>query len=95
MTLKPKQIHKLAKLAKLDIDDQSIAQISGQLDNIMQLIDQLQAADTAGVEPLSHPQDPNLRLREDTVTAEDRRDDFMQLTPNHQDGLYLVPKVIE
>lgn len=95
MTLKPKQIHKLAKLAKLDIDDQAMDQISGQLDNIMQLIDQLQAADTAGVEPLSHPQDPNLRLREDTVTAGDRRDDFMQLTPNHQDGLYLVPKVIE
>jgi aspartyl-tRNA(Asn)/glutamyl-tRNA(Gln) amidotransferase subunit C len=95
LTLKAKQIHKLAKLAKLDIDDQAMDQISGQLDNIMQLIDQLQAADTAGVEPLSHPQDPSLRLREDTVTAEDRRDDFMQLTPNHQDGLYLVPKVIE
>lgn len=95
MTLKPAQIHKLAKLAMLDVDDQSIDQISSQLDNIMQLIDQLQAADTAGIEPLSHPQDPSLRLREDTVTAEDRRDDFMQLTPNHQDGLYLVPKVIE
>lgn len=95
MTITPDQIHKIANLAKLRIDEQSIEEISSQFDNIMTLIDQLEQADTDGVEPLSHPQDPVLRLREDEVTAADMRDEFMQLTEHNQDGLYLVPKVIE
>lgn len=70
-------------------------EISSQLDNIMALIDQMEQADTTGIEPLSHPQDPELRLREDKVTQIDMRDEFMKLTPHNQDGLYLVPKVIE
>jgi aspartyl-tRNA(Asn)/glutamyl-tRNA(Gln) amidotransferase subunit C len=95
VTLSPDQIHKLATLAKLKIDDSSMEEISRQLDNIMGLIDQLEQADTAGIEPLSHPQDPVLRLREDQVIDGDRRDDFMALTTHNQEGLYLVPKVIE
>ena len=95
MTITPDQIHKIASLAKLRIEDDSIEEISNQFDNIMALIDQMEQADTEGVEPLSHPQDPVLRLREDEVTAVDRRDQFMQLTEHNQDGLYLVPKVIE
>ncbi len=95
MAILPEQIQKIAKLAKLEVDEHSIDQISSQLDNIMELVDQLQAADTAGVEPLSHPQDPSLRLREDEVTQGGMRDAFMQLTPDNRDGLYLVPKVIE
>ena len=95
VALSPEQIHKIAHLAKLSIDEDSIAEISGQLDNIMTLIDHMQQADTTGVAPLSHPQDPVLRLREDKVTDTDRRDDFMRLTPHSEDGLYLVPRVIE
>ena len=95
MTITPDQIHKIASLAKLRIDDDSIDEISSQFDNIMTLIDQMEQAQTEGIEPLSHPQDPVLRLREDEVTAADRREAFMQLTEHNQDGLYLVPKVIE
>ncbi len=95
MTITADQIHKIASLAKLRLDDDSIDEISSQFDNIMTLIDQMEQAQTEGVEPLSHPQDPVLRLREDKVTADDMRDTFMQLTEHHQDGLYLVPKVIE
>lgn len=95
MALKPEQIHKIAHLAKLSIDEDSIAEISSQLDNIMTLIDHMEQADTEGVEPLSHPQDPVLRLREDKVSDTDRRDDFMRLTSHSEDGLYLVPRVIE
>ena len=95
MTLSPDQIHKLATLAKLKIDDSAMDEISSQLDNIMGLIDHMEQADTKGVEPLSHPQDPVLRLREDAVTQTDMRDEFMELTSHNQDGLYLVPKVIE
>ena len=95
MSISPDQIHKIAQLAKLRIDEQSMDEIASQLDNIMHLIDQMEQADTHGIEPLSHPQDPVLRLREDEVTQGDNRDEFMKLTPHNQDGLYLVPKVIE
>jgi len=95
VALSPEQIHKIAHLAKLRINDDSLAEISKQMDNIMALIDHMEQADTEGVAPLSHPQDPVLRLREDKVTDTDRRDDFMRLTPNSEGGLYLVPRVIE
>ena len=95
MTLNPDQIHKLATLARLKIKAQAMDEVSSQLDNIMHLIDQMEQANTDGVEPLSHPQDPVLRLREDKVTQTDMRDEFMKLTSHDQDGLYLVPKVIE
>ncbi len=55
----------------------------------------MKQANTEDIEPLSHPQDRTLRLREDNVIDTDRRDDFMALTPNNDKGLYLVPKVIE
>ena len=95
MTLSPDQIRKLATLAKLKINDEAMDELSSQLDNIMNLIDHMEQADTEGVEPLSHPQDPVLRLREDEVTQTDMRDAFMKLTSHNQDGLYTVPKVIE
>jgi len=95
VTISPEQIQKLATLAKLNINDEAMSEVASQLDNIMGLIDHMEQADTDGVAPLSHPQDPALRLRQDEVTQTDMRDEFMQLTPHHQDGLYLVPKVIE
>jgi aspartyl-tRNA(Asn)/glutamyl-tRNA(Gln) amidotransferase subunit C len=95
VTLSPDQIQKLATLAKLKISDEAMDEMSSQLDNIMNLIDHMERADTNGVEPLSHPQDPILRLREDEVTQPDMRDAFMKLTSHDQDGLYTVPKVIE
>jgi aspartyl-tRNA(Asn)/glutamyl-tRNA(Gln) amidotransferase subunit C len=95
VTLSPDQIQKLATLAKLKINEAAMDEISIQLDNIMHLIDHMEQADTDGVEPLSHPQDPILRLREDQVTQTDMRDAFMKLTPHDQNGLYTVPKVIE
>ena len=95
MSISHDQIQKIATLAKLKIEGRSIDEMSKQVDKIMTLIDQMEQADTANVEPLSHPQDPTLRLREDKVADKDRRDDFMALTPNTENGLYLVPKVIE
>ena len=95
MTLSPDQIQKLATLAKLKINDEAMDEVSSQLDNIMNLIDHMEQANTEGVEPLSHPQDPILRLRDDEVTQKDMRDVFLKLTSHNQDGLYTVPKVIE
>jgi aspartyl-tRNA(Asn)/glutamyl-tRNA(Gln) amidotransferase subunit C len=59
------------------------------------MVDQMAAADTTGVEPMAHPQEAAQRLREDAVTEGDRRSAFQPIAPAVEDGLYLVPQVIE
>ena len=66
-----------------------------QLNDILAMVDEMNAADTAGVEPMSHPQEVTQRLREDRITEADQREIFQSLAPAVGDGLYLVPKVIE
>ncbi|WP_134604273.1 Asp-tRNA(Asn)/Glu-tRNA(Gln) amidotransferase subunit GatC, partial [Pseudomonas aeruginosa] len=65
------------------------------LNNILGLIDQMQAVDTSGVEPLAHPLEATQRLRPDAVTETDHRDAYQTIAPAVEEGLYLVPKVIE
>ncbi len=95
MTISRQEIQKIAHLSKLKLDEASINDLAAQIDTIILLIDQMAQADTDNVEALSHPQDPHLRLRDDVVLEKDARDAFMKLTPYSEDGLYLVPKVIE
>ena len=66
-----------------------------QLNDILAMVDQMGAVDTTGVEPMSHPQEATQRLREDRVTETDQRELFQSIAPAVEDGLYLVPKVIE
>ncbi len=66
-----------------------------QLNDILAMVDRMGAVDTTHVEPMSHPQDATQRLRADRVTEEDRGGAFQSLAPAVEDGLYLVPKVIE
>ena len=95
MSLDQDQVRKIAALAKLQIDDEQLATYQSNLSNILELVDQLSAADTNGVDPMAHPLDATQRLRADEVTEINRRDAFQAIAPNSQDGLYLVPKVIE
>ena len=71
------------------------ALIGAVINGIFGLIEQMQAVDTTGVEPMSHPQELATRLRPDLVTETDRRDAFQKVAPQTEAGLYLVPKVIE
>ena len=68
---------------------------NADLSNILELVEQMNAVDTSGVTPMSHPLDAVQRLREDVVTEIDRREQFQAIAPLTEDGLYLVPKVIE
>ncbi len=100
MSLTLTDIARLSKLAQLDLSDQQAADALAKLNDIFALVEQMKAVDTAGVAPLSHPvaawrDDLAMRLREDAVTEPNRRDDYQQPAPMVQDGLYLVPKVIE
>ncbi|MGZ5036631.1 MAG: Asp-tRNA(Asn)/Glu-tRNA(Gln) amidotransferase subunit GatC [Usitatibacter sp.] len=89
------QIHRLARLARLELAPAEAQGLRAQVNDILAMVDAMAAVDTSGVEPMSHPQEATQRLREDVVTEGDRREDFLALAPLAEDGLYLVPKVIE
>jgi len=95
MALTPEDVDRIALLARLELGAAEVEEVIGQLSAIFGLIEQLQAVDTRGVEPMSHPQDLVLRLRPDTVSEPDLRTRYQSVAPAIEDGLYLVPKVIE
>lgn len=88
-------INKIAHLARLGLSDEEKSRYTDSLNNILGLIDDLQAVNTQGIAPLSHAVDVTQPLRPDVVTENNQRDAYQQIAPAVQDGLYLVPKVIE
>ena len=95
MSLSDAQIERLALLARLALDPAETGALVRQLNRILALVDEMQAIDTAGIEPMSHALDLQQRLREDTVAETDRRALYQAVAPAVEDGLYLVPRVIE
>ena len=89
------EVEKTAQLARLYVSDSEINEVTGRIRDILALIDQMQSVDTDAVVPLAHPLDLTQRLREDDVTEFNRRDELQLLAPEVEQGLYLVPKVIE
>ena len=95
MSLTLEQVRRVAQLARIEIDENEAEGTLGQLNGIFSLIEQMQAVDTRGVEPMAHAQDLSQRLRVDAVTETDRRAIYQAVAPEVEDGLYLVPQVIE
>jgi aspartyl-tRNA(Asn)/glutamyl-tRNA(Gln) amidotransferase subunit C len=95
VSLQIEDLHKLGQLARLRIEPGEVDDLVGKLSNILAFVDQLQAADTAAVEPMAHPLDRTQRLRPDEVTETDQHTLSQQNAPAVERGLYLVPKVIE
>ena len=95
MSLSDDQIRRLARLARIALRDEESAPVRERLNGVLALIDEMRQADTAGVEPMSHAQDLVQRLRADEAAEKNRREDYQAVAPAVQDGLYLVPKVIE
>ena len=95
MSLTANDVTRLANLARLQLSGPQAEHTLGQLNAVFALIEQLQAVDTAGVEPMSNPIAMNLRLRPDEVTESDARERYQQAAPSVEQGLYLVPRVIE
>jgi aspartyl-tRNA(Asn)/glutamyl-tRNA(Gln) amidotransferase subunit C len=85
----------LCRLAQLALDDDARQAAKQDLLRIIDMVDQMQAMDTEGVEPLSHPLEQPQRLRADTVTETVDRERFQAIAPATADGLYLVPRVVE
>ena len=95
MSLSTQDVEKVARLARLATTPAEIETARDQLNGIFGLIAEMQAVDTEGVEPMSHSQDLSQRLREDRVTEINQREAFQAIAPQVEQGLYLVPKVIE
>jgi len=95
MPLSQEEVRRIAELARIGVSDAEAAAVQAQLNDIFELIGRMQQVDTEGVAPMSHGQDLKLRLRDDAVTERDERERFQSLAPKVEQGLYLVPKVIE
>ena len=95
MALTPQDIRKIANLARLHIDENEVEQYQHDLSRILEFVEQMNQVDVGDIEPMAHPQDLAQCLRNDQVTETDQRDKFQSIAPATQDGLYLVPKVIE
>lgn len=100
MSLELNDVKRIANLARLELSEEEANNTLNKLNGFFSIAEQLKAIDTSGVAPLSHPlsaQLPefSLRLREDKITESNHREEYQKVAPATQDGLYLVPKVIE
>lgn len=95
MSLSLDQVQRIAELARIELAPGEAEQTRDQLNGIFVLIEDMQAVNTAGVEPMAHAQDVAQRLREDRAVETDRHADFQAIAPEVEADLYLVPKVIE
>ena len=95
MALTLDDVKRVAHLSRIEISDAAADAVLHDLVRIFGLIEQMQALDVSGIEPMAHGQDIVLRLREDEVTETDQHRLFQSVAPQVERDLYLVPKVIE
>lgn len=95
MSLGPDDVKQIAHLARLQIDEQNIDGYASSLSNILDMVEKMNEVDTTDVQPMAHPMDVAQRLRADEVLEENQRDTFQAIAPKTENGLYLVPRVIE
>lgn len=95
MAIEQGEVEKIAELARIRISKEEIGDVTQRITEVLQMVDQLQAVDTLDIEPMANPLDATQRLRPDEVTQSNRRDAFQAIAPAVENGLYLVPKVIE
>jgi aspartyl-tRNA(Asn)/glutamyl-tRNA(Gln) amidotransferase subunit C len=95
MALTLADVHRIAHLARIEIDATAATEVHRKLEAIFAMINELQAVDTTGIVPMAHAQDVMLPLRDDEVSDTDQHALFQSVAPAVEDGLYLVPRVVE
>ncbi len=88
-------VKNIAALAQLQVDDTELPRLAAGMQNILDLAEQMQSVNTEGVIPVSNPLDAIQMLRPDAVTETNQRELFQSIAPSTEDGLYLVPRVVE
>lgn len=95
MTLSLDDVEKIAKLSRLRLTDEEQAQTLQELNDIFTMVEKMQSVNTDAVEPMAHPHEVALRLREDRVTESDHAAEYQAVAPEVRNRLYIVPQVIE
>lgn len=95
MAIKPDQVKTIAYLARIEVTDEHARKLTQDLSQILSFVDQMQSVNTENVEPLSNPLEIFQPLRPDQVTETNQRDLLQSVAPATEDGLFLVPRVIE
>lgn len=95
MSLDRSDVIKIAHLARINIDESDTEEYLTNMSSLLDLVNQMQAVDTTNIEPLSHPMDSVQRLRADEVGEIDNRALLQSVAPSIDDGLFLVPKIID
>ena len=95
MSLSPDEVRRIARLARIDLQPAESAAVAERLNAVLAMVEQIRRVDTSGIEPMAHAQDVVQPLREDSVTETDQRARYQAVAPAVEEGLYLVPKVIE
>jgi aspartyl-tRNA(Asn)/glutamyl-tRNA(Gln) amidotransferase subunit C len=95
MALIRDDVKRAARLARIAVNEAEADEVLEQLMRIFGMIEDMRAVDVAAVEPMAHAQNLALRLRDDVITESDQRELFQSVAPRVENGLYLVPKVIE
>ena len=88
-------VQNMAELTQLEFGQDEVSAIGDKMSEVLKLVEEMEAVDTSGIEPLSNPLDATQTLRSDVVTSEDDRELFQSFAPETRNGLYLVPKVID
>ena len=95
MSLSDDQVRRIARLARIALQPGESAAATARLNRVLALVDEMRRVNTAGVEPMAHAQDLIQPLRVDSVTESNQRERYQAVAPAVEEGLYLVPKVIE
>ncbi|MDO5059512.1 MAG: Asp-tRNA(Asn)/Glu-tRNA(Gln) amidotransferase subunit GatC [Neisseria sp.] len=95
MALTLSDVEKIAKLSRLSLSEEEQAQTLRELNDVFAMVEKMQGVDTEGVEPMAHPHEVALRLREDKVTETDHAAEYQACAPEVRNRLYIVPQVIE
>ncbi|HEX7219826.1 MAG TPA: Asp-tRNA(Asn)/Glu-tRNA(Gln) amidotransferase subunit GatC [Burkholderiales bacterium] len=95
MSLSPDDVRRIARLARIALQGAEPAAVTERLNGVLAMIEQIRRVDTSGIEPMAHAQDVIQPLREDSVTETDQRERYQAVAPAVEEGLYLVPKVVE
>lgn len=95
MTIGKPEVENIAHLARLSVADSEVDKYVEELSRILEFVEQLSDIDTDGIVPMAHPLEMTQRLRPDKITESDQRIEFQACAPATENGLYLVPKVIE
>ncbi|HFC8500255.1 TPA: Asp-tRNA(Asn)/Glu-tRNA(Gln) amidotransferase subunit GatC [Neisseria oralis] len=95
MALTLNDVEKIARLSRLYLNDGEKAQTLQELNDIFAMVEKMQSVNTDGIEPMAHPHEAALRLREDKITETDRAAEYQSVAPEVRNRLYIVPQVIE